>query len=76
MTFNEIKLSTPDNVLAANIQSNYVIYQQRRIFNRDALWSVQDKEHVHYLKSRNRWRNTPYRKTVAMNVFFSHHWHC
>ena len=37
------------------------------ILNRDALWSIQGKKQ--YLQSCYRWRNTPYRKNIAMNVF-------
>ena len=37
------------------------------ILNRDALWSIQGKKTL--FTSRYRWRNTPYIKNIAMNVF-------
>ena len=37
------------------------------ILNRDSLWSIQGKKTL--FTSRYRWRNTPYRKNIAMNVF-------
>ena len=37
------------------------------ILNRDALWSIQVKKTL--FTSRCHWRNTPYRKNIAMKVF-------
>ena len=40
------------------------------MLNRYALWSIQGKNTILFNTSSYRWRNTPYRKNIGMNVFF------